>query len=691
MKVFEDRASVRSTVPGRARRGRALPLLLAGALMAAGTAALPDGAAAALPDGSVILKQFSGLRAESGVNTYISSGQYACGIVGLAGLDGDINEDDDGDIIYAFAYPSGGTWWIKADFRSHSGDHEGWDIDLLCVDNGQISVGGPSTKPLFLKTFTNLGDNVDYDTGIATSSWVCGIVGFQALDGDINENGDGTIMRMYMFQQVGRWRIRADFRTHHDDENWARIDVLCAGTSVATIGTPSTSSSKQLFLKEYSGLANNGFYNTGISDSSFVCGVVGMEAYDGDIEEHDSGNIIEANAYRQSGTWRIRTDFRTHNDHENWNVKLLCIDRPVAEDQGPCPLGCTDGGNAVRNACVPFVQSRFDEITTYQKQFKINNYGPGELYWDYIDFEQGSPCHFQGMARLPQSHPFIAMSANSIGGDKSFFSNGCFYPNEAPNGFGAHLFIARMGSKGSGSGAWGGGWSPSQDNVVSHLLLHSDKFNYWHPGGMQAIGNYLVVGVDSGEDDPSHVFTIKVSNPYSPVKVDDLYRSHDRAEAVAIVRESSDKYLLAVGTDSSQDVEFYRSLGTNIEDPDYQPLGFINWIGSAKEGNYNNMALVRECGTNQIFLIGAYNTGLYGEIGGTNKAQLWKLNLYSNRVDAYHVRTRDFGDAGSIWSAGVGLYVRSATGEIAFYSSEKYPNAAAFGGSNNDLDTDEWW
>ncbi|MCB1032669.1 MAG: hypothetical protein KDD47_02415 [Acidobacteria bacterium] len=297
----------------------------------------------ALPADSIFVRHIRGGFGETlGFDTHVPTSAYACGIVGVAALGGDINEDDDGDILYAFAYQQSGNWWIKADFRSHRDDHETWDLTLLCAKRAVANLGGPgsSSVPLFFQTYTNRGDNVDYDTGYSTASYVCGIVGYEALDGDINENGSGTILRMYMYPSLGRWRIRADFRTHHDNENWNRIDVLCARTSVATIGTPSTSSSKDVFLKEYFGLASNGFFNTGISTSSFVCGLVGMEAYDGDIEEHGKGDILQAYAYRQSGTWWIRSDFRTHNNHENWNMKLLCIKSGPASWQAPLPLAC---------------------------------------------------------------------------------------------------------------------------------------------------------------------------------------------------------------------------------------------------------------------------------------------------------------------------------------------------------------
>ena len=298
---------------------------------------------ASLPDDSIFVRQVRGGFGDSlGFDTGLATSAYSCGIAGVAALGGDINEDDAGDIIFAFAYPQGGTWWLKADFRTHRDQHEVWDLWLLCARRSIAALGGPgaSTVPLFIRSYANLGDNVDYNTGYSTSSWVCGSVGYEALGGDINEDGTATILRMYMYQKAGTWWIRSDFHSHHDHENWNRLDVLCARTSVATMGAPSVSSSKDIFITEYSAIPDNARYDTGISVGSFVCGVVGMEAYDGDIEEHDTGDIIQAYAYRDGGTWRIRADFRTHNNHENWNINLLCMKSGPAKWQAPLLLAC---------------------------------------------------------------------------------------------------------------------------------------------------------------------------------------------------------------------------------------------------------------------------------------------------------------------------------------------------------------
>ena len=58
---------------------------------------------------------------------------------------------------------------------------------------------------------------------------------------------------------------------------------------------------------------------------------MGVEALDGDINENDPGDILRTFTYTEGGVWWIRADFRTHTDHENWNVNVLCVSSEIAE------------------------------------------------------------------------------------------------------------------------------------------------------------------------------------------------------------------------------------------------------------------------------------------------------------------------------------------------------------------------
>ncbi len=89
--------------------------------------------------------------------------------------------------------------------------------------SGDIHIN--SAKPFIFRRYSNLGDNIDWSTGYSTSTYSAAIIGFQALDGDIQEDNDGDIIQVYMRKVSGSWYIRADFRTHNDDESWS-VDVM---------------------------------------------------------------------------------------------------------------------------------------------------------------------------------------------------------------------------------------------------------------------------------------------------------------------------------------------------------------------------------------------------------------------------------------------------------------------------------
>jgi hypothetical protein len=83
---------------------------------------------------------------------------------------------------------------------------------------------------------------------------------------------------------------------------------------------------KPIFFQRFYNLGDNVSYNTGIQVTDYECGIAGLGALDGDIQEHDAGKIIVVETHNQNGTWHILADFRTHNNHENWFVTLICVD-----------------------------------------------------------------------------------------------------------------------------------------------------------------------------------------------------------------------------------------------------------------------------------------------------------------------------------------------------------------------------
>ena len=67
-------------------------------------------------------------------------------------------------------------------------------------------------------------------------------------------------------------------------------------------------------------------FSTGYPISQWNVFIGSFGAWNGDINENGAGDIIRCYTYKRNGMWRIRADFRTHqDDHEEWRVGIIAI------------------------------------------------------------------------------------------------------------------------------------------------------------------------------------------------------------------------------------------------------------------------------------------------------------------------------------------------------------------------------
>lgn len=290
---------------------------------------------AAFQSESIIFHTYRNLGDNVNTDIGLAIAKYDCGIVGMATLGGDIHEDDAGNILQIYMYRNNetSTWWIRADFRTED-QHENWTIHTMCIDKRKAEPGAYFLTDFVTESkFSNLGDNVDQDTTISTDAYYCGIVGMAALDGDINEDDTGDIIRTFTYRNNGTWWLRADFHTHDDHENW-NINLLCVERDSSIFHYeefPEHGDNTQ----EFTGLGDNVVYDTDIQTRDYICGIVGMAAFDGDIDEGaDDGQMNDIIAVFMHpgpvGNWTIRADFNTEDDNEDWNINVLCASTAVA-------------------------------------------------------------------------------------------------------------------------------------------------------------------------------------------------------------------------------------------------------------------------------------------------------------------------------------------------------------------------
>ena len=90
---------------------------------------------------------------------------------------------------------------------------------ITSADINSIRPNQISPVPFQFERFT-VAINGTIATRWSARDWVVTITGFQALNGDIQENGVGDPLFVYPFVRDGRWQIRFDLRSHNTNERW---------------------------------------------------------------------------------------------------------------------------------------------------------------------------------------------------------------------------------------------------------------------------------------------------------------------------------------------------------------------------------------------------------------------------------------------------------------------------------------
>jgi hypothetical protein len=70
--------------------------------------------------------------------------------------------------------------------------------------------------------------------------------------------------------------------------------------------------------------------NTGYPVSDWVATIAGYRALNGDIQEHNTGPMIQVYTYVHEDQWWYHADFRSHRQEEQWHVWILFIHRALA-------------------------------------------------------------------------------------------------------------------------------------------------------------------------------------------------------------------------------------------------------------------------------------------------------------------------------------------------------------------------
>lgn len=410
----------------------------------------------------------------------------------------------------------------------------------------------------------------------------------------------------------------------------------------------------------------------------------------------------------------------------------------ACESHGSCSRDCSDGGSSEANPVIPWMEQAFARIPASggaKLGFRFGTRDLGRVtmldgsqyflsdpigafpWFDKwlegallksiypvqplpsvsapVQLHTLSACHIQGFQRLRAS-PFVAYTFNSKAGGGGFAQ--CHSYSDG----GAHLLMAKINSKsGQGYGGWGsnrGGGSrwntPELDATQVNVLM--DRVDS-HPGGFQAVGDYLATGMSRGEDRGCQIKFWRVINPTGPVYLDTpsftVPDGGHQAETTAMVRLADGRYLVAVGSHKQSQLDFYVSSGT------YLPTSTFGHAGTWKLGaeglaagslsadpfNYQSINLFRESGTHKIYMIASGRTeGLFGGFFDTCGAdpldgadylhllELWDWDDPPSGVKMRLAAIKHVTASECNLCAGGGVYAQpgSRDGRLALYCSE---------------------
>ena len=261
----------------------------------------------------------------------------------------DLRQELDDPDNWSLTFPADGKWTVQLT-SDPSQVVENLDFGNQCTGECEDPGPDPPTEETiaisdqaFLRNYTNVGTlwvaELQRDTRIPVSDYVCGLVGFEFTGGDLIEGAaTGAIIRALLTPRGGTWHLWGASRGWAGGKRpeWERASVMCFSTQIAALN--GAESGKPIFRQHFDAeLQDNVRYDTGVSVKDYACGLAGTASLGGDINERRSGDIIQAFLYEEATTWHIRADFMTEGQNEDWVADMLCVSRDIAFYDGAAP------------------------------------------------------------------------------------------------------------------------------------------------------------------------------------------------------------------------------------------------------------------------------------------------------------------------------------------------------------------
>ncbi len=314
--------------------------------------------------------------------------------------------------------------------------------------------------------------------------------------------------------------------------------------------------------------------------------------------------------------------------------------------------------------CNPYLRDPVDAVTRLVSYGELLGFHRGP----YPDLSGASPfsqSHWQGAARpmriagtkldgryfvTTSSHAPVSLNPNPPPGTIEFirpdiarFGITHFDGAATPRRWGTNRFF-------TGHDSWTAA-PPSTDATIAKVDL--TQTHHWHPGGIQAIGQYLFIGVENSNQYVS-LNRYSFPNPH-PLPQNSMVVAYDmssfphatplfqlpmtgdqsdQASAVGVAKLADDSYLMVVGGRDTNKLTFYRSTGCELTDKTtwtflttYDARTNVPGWPSGSEPGYQALHLVTDQ-SGGLFLVGTWKDDSgFPAYSGTDKVDLYRLSI----------------------------------------------------------------
>jgi hypothetical protein len=348
-------------------------------------------------------------------------------------------------------------------------------------------------------------------------------------------------------------------------------------------------------------------------------------------------------------------------------------------------------------------------LTDVVGQFNALTQRPDAMGFELYGPDPGQCQHMQAVVRVdaPDGTPYLLVTRSGITSDTC--------PGRASDK--ANMYIVKMGTRDKDGERMRSNrlrrntetthTAPdTADRVVRAILFDgtTEWPHYGHPGGMQLVGDILVLALEAGESGqpPTKILFLDVRDPENPVMLPRPFiPESDKAGVVAITPCGSGRELLPCATGHflmmitgghNEELRFFESTTDKLTSKDLDWDLLYTWhkdelIGSSWPDSHQTLHFLRQS-DGRLFLAGARAEGTVEGYFGDDYVDLYEVGINGSKIELTQRSTRHmishptgegiydpsrqevlYGGRLASFAAASGFHI-TPKGELLFYATE---------------------